>query len=306
VQADGTTVIQAPGTTGSAATGTASTQASTPQATIIADKRTNTIIVRGTQAQVDQIAQIIPSLDVRVPQVNVQVRIQEITESASRSLGVDWKAGFGNFIVNVASSGVKAIFDPTQSLVGFNLGATLNALEQQGMTKRVYDGTVTMQSGQRSLNNSTDSQNASSGAAAHLQSGGRLELNIPSQAANVPAIQRQIDYGVTIDFYNPQVAPDGSITVRVKGVVNQPKTAITGSTLPNLLDFSNSEAQTTITFKSGETVLLSGLLGTNQTTTTTGLPFLSSIPVIGSLFGKQSSTNDRSQLLVVITGTVVQ
>jgi len=309
-QADGTTVIQLPGTTGSTATGTASgtasTQASTPQATIIADKRTNTIIVRGTQAQVDQIAQIIPSLDVRVPQVNVQVRIQEITESASRSLGVDWKAGFGNFIVNVASSGVKAIFDPTQSLVGFNLGATLNALEQQGMTKRVYDGTVTMQSGQRSLNNSTDSQNASSGAAAHLQSGGRLELNIPSQAANVPAIQRQIDYGVTIDFYNPQVAPDGSITVRVKGVVNQPKTAITGSTLPNLLDFSNSEAQTTITFKSGETVLLSGLLGTNQTTTTTGLPFLSSIPVIGSLFGKQSTTNDRSQLLVVITGTVVQ
>jgi len=102
------------------------------------------------------------------------------------------------------------------------------------------------------------------------------------------------------------VAPDGSITVRVKGVVNQPKTAITGSTLPNLLDFSNSEAQTTITFKSGETVLLSGLLGTNQTTTNTGLPFLSSIPVIGSLFGKQSTTNDRSQLLVVITGTVVQ
>ncbi|WP_424951604.1 type II secretion system protein GspD [Deinococcus sp.] len=316
VQPDGTTVLQPPSNTqtGTAATGTAQaattaqagTPAGTPQATIISDKRTNTLIIRGTQAQVDQIAQIIPSLDVRVPQVNVQVRIQEVTESASRSLGVDWKAGFGNFVVNVASSAVTAIFDPTRSLVGFNLGATLNALETQGMTKRVYDGAVTMQSGQRQLGSTTDTQNASNGAAAHLQSGGRLELNIPSAAANVPAIQRQIDYGVTLDFYNPQVAPDGTITLRVKGAVNQPKTAITGSTLPNLLDFSNSEAQTTITFKSGETVLLSGLLGTNQTSTNTGIPFLSSIPVIGALFGTQRTSNDRSQLLVVITGNVLQ
>jgi len=318
VQPDGTTII-APTTTGSAsqttATGTTGTGAATAsgsgqtnatQATIISDKRTNTLIVRGTQAQVDQIAQIIPSLDVKVPQVNVQVRIQEVTESASRSLGLDWKAGFGNFVVNVASSAVSAIFDPTRALVGFNLGATLNALEQQGMTKRVYDGAVTMQSGQRALSGSTDTQNASSSAAAHLQSGGRLELNIPSSAAGIPSIQKQIDYGVAIDFFNPQVAPDGSITLRVRGVINQPKTAITGTTLPNILDFSNSEAQTTITFKNGETVLLSGLLGTNQTTTTTGVPFLSSIPLIGALFGKQSTTNDRTQLLVVITGNVLQ
>jgi len=312
IQADGTTVIQPPASSTTAASTGTSVQSGTPAtssavpATIISDKRTNTLIVRGTQTQVDQIAQIIPSLDVRVPQVNVQVRIQEVTESASRSLGLDWKAGFGNFVVNVASSAVTAIFDPTRALVGFNLGATLNALETQGMTKRVYDGAVTMQSGQRSLGGSTDTQNASSGAAAHLQSGGRLELNIPSSAANVPAIQRQIDYGVTIDFFNPQVAPDGSITLRVRGVVNQPKTAITGSTLPNLLDFSNSEAQTTITFKNGETVLLSGLLGTNQTTTNTGVPFLSSLPLVGALFGKQSTTNDRTQLLVVITGNVLQ
>ncbi|WP_425145355.1 secretin N-terminal domain-containing protein [Deinococcus sp.] len=313
IQADGTTIIQPPTpttTTGTVAAstgaGTTPTPSTTTQATIISDKRSNTLIVRGTQAQVNQVAELIPSLDVKVPQVNVQVRIQEIGDTASRALGVDWKAGIGNFVVNVASGNLKAIFDPTQNLVGFNLGATLTALEQQNMTKRIYDGSVTMQSGQRSLGGNTQTQSASSGAAAHIQSGGRLELNIPSSAANVPAIQKQIDYGVTLDFFNPQVAPDGTITLRVRGVVNQPKTAITGSTLPNLLDFSNSEAQTTITFKAGETVLLSGLLGTNQTSTNSGIPFLTSIPVIGSLFGNQQTTTDRTQLLVVITGNVLQ
>ena len=326
IQPDGTTVIQPPAsaTSSTAAAGSAATgsgtgtaagasggvagngSAGSTQATIISDKRTNTLIVRGTQIQVNQIAELIPSLDVKVPQVNVQVRIQEIGENASRSLGIDWKAGFGNFVVNIASGALNAIFDPTQALVGFNIGATLNTLEQQNLTKRVYDGSITMQSGQRSLGGSTETQSASSGAAAHIQSGGRLEVNIPSSAANVPAIQKQIDYGVTLDFYNPQVAPDGTISLRVRGVVNQPKTAITGSTLPNILDFSNSEAQTTITFKAGETVLLSGLLGTNQTTTNTGIPYLTSIPVIGSLFGKQQTTTDRTQLLVVITGNVLQ
>ena len=261
------------------------------------------MIIRGTQAQVDQISQIIPSLDVRVPQVNLQVRIQEINETASRSLGVDWKAGFGNFVVNVASTAVKAIFDPTQALVGFNLGATLSALENQGMTKRVYDGAVTMQSGQRSLGATSAVSNSSSSAAAHVQSGGRIELNIPSGAANVPPIQRQIDYGVTLDFYSPQVAPDGTITVRVSGkVTGEPGDVTNGQ----VIRFTNSEAQTTITFKAGETVLLSGLLGTNQATTNDGVPFLSSIPLIGALFGKQTTNTTRSQLLVVITGNVLQ
>jgi len=307
LQADGTTIIQPP-TTASSALSAAPTpatavQVSAPQATIIADERTNTLIIRGTQAQVDQISQIIPSLDVRVPQVNLQVRIQEINETASRSLGVDWKAGFGNFVVNVASTAVKAIFDPTQALVGFNLGATLSALENQGMTKRVYDGAVTMQSGQRSLGATSAVSNSSSSAAAHVQSGGRIELNIPSAAANVPPIQRQIDYGVTLDFYSPQVAPDGTITVRVSGkVTGEPGDVTNGQ----VIRFTNSEAQTTITFKAGETVLLSGLLGTNQATTNDGVPFLSSIPLIGALFGKQTTNTTRSQLLVVITGNVLQ
>ena len=73
-----------------------------------------------------------------------------------------------------------------------------------------------------------------------------------------------------------------------------------------VIRFTNSEAQTTITFKAGETVLLSGLLGTDQATTTAGVPFLSSIPIIGTLFGQQTTRNNRSQLLVVITGNVLQ
>ncbi|MVN85485.1 secretin [Deinococcus sp. HMF7620] len=296
-------------TSAPAAGPTTSTPTATPQtntATIIADKRTNSLIVRGTTEQVTQIAELIPQLDQRVPQINVQVRIQEITERAARSLGVNLRAGFGGFTVSSSGgAGLAASFDPTQSLIGFNLGATLNTLQTQGLSKSVYDGSITMQSGQRSLGSSTDTQNASSTAAASIKSGGRLEINIPA-VGDGQAIQKQIDYGVNLDFFSPQVAPDGTITLRVRGQVNNPRTAITASSLPNLIDFANSEAQTTLTFKSGETLMLSGLLSNREATTNGGVPFLSSIPVIGALFGNQSTTREQTQLLVVITGNVVR
>ncbi|GHF48900.1 type II secretory pathway component GspD/PulD (secretin) [Deinococcus metalli] len=272
-------------------------------ATIIADVRTNTLIVRGTAEQVTQIAELIPNLDKVVPQINVQVRIQEITDTALRSLGVDWKLGFGGFNIGVGQSGLTATFDPTRSLVGFNLGPSLTALENQGMTKRVYDGSVTMQSGQRSLTSASGADNASSNAAASIKSGGRVELNIPSTSGN---IVRQIDYGVNLDFFSPQVAPDGTITLRVRGQINQPSSPLPTTGVPNILSFTNSEAQSTITFKSGQTVLMSGLMSTNETSSKVGVPILSSIPLIGAAFGKQDTNRTQTQLLVVITGTVVQ
>lgn len=295
----------APSATPAVGTATATAPAEQP-VTIIADKRTNTLVVRGSQTQVDQVAELIPQLDKVVPQVNVQVRIQEITEKAMRSLGLDWKLNFGGFQVKVGGTGLGATFDPTQSLVGFNIFPTLTALEEQSLAKKVYDGSITMQSGQRSIGNNSPTQNASSTAAASIKSGGRLEINIPSAAANVPAIQKQIDYGVNLDFFDPQVAPDGTITLRVRGQVSDPNTVIAGNTLPNIIDFSNSEAQSIVTFKSGQTLLLTGLMGSKNKSTTGGVPYLSSIPVIGAAFGKQGYDNTATQLLVVITGTVVK
>lgn len=282
---------------------TAEATVNTSAATLIADRRTNTLIVRGTAAQVAQVAELIPQLDQVVPQINVQVRIQEINETAARTLGMDWKVNFGGFNVSVGGSGLGATFDPTRSLVGFNIFPTLQALETQGFTKRVYDGNISMQSGQRSLGTGTTSQNASANAAASIKSGGRLEINIPSAAGN---IEKQIDYGLNLDFFDPQVAPDGTITLRVRGQVNNIAGALPTTALPNLLNFTNSEAQSTVTFKNGQTVLMSGLLGTTESRTTSGVPLLSSIPVIGAAFSKQTTDRSQTQLLVIITGTVVK
>ncbi len=258
----------------------------TPALSIIADPRSNSLIVRGTEGQIAQVAELIPTLDVRVPAINVELRIQEISETGSRSLGLDWTAGFGNFVTKIIGGSLTALFDITQSSAGFNIGATLNALEQQGFTKRVNDANVTLFSGQTTP--------------AIVKSGGQIFVNL---VGTQTTIQRQIDYGVTVQLSNPQVSPDGTIKFDVQSAV---KDTLGDITNPNLIQLTNREAQTSIALKSGQTALLGGLLSNTERNTTQGVPFLSSIPVIGNLFKTQVSSSERSQLLLVVTANVVE
>ena len=65
------------------------------------------------------------------------------------------------------------------------------------------------------------------------------------------------------------------------------------------------KAQTTINVGSGETTVLAGLIGTDSGSGTQGLPLLSKIPLIGGLFGSQSYRNKRTELVILITPTVI-
>lgn len=262
----------------------AAVQATTP-VTLIADPRSNTLIARGTEAQLNQIAELIPVLDVKVPQVNIQVRVQEIRESASRSLGVDWSAGIGNFTTKILGGALTTLFDATKSFAGLNLGATLNALEQQGLLKQVNDANISMFAGQKDPS--------------FIKSGGKLFVNIVAAQAT---IQREIDYGVTVQVDNVQVDPDGTINFKIGSSVKTPQDV----TNVNLLNLVNREAQTTLSLKSGQTALLGGLLSTKVDNSTQGVPFLSSIPIIGQLFKTTKNSTENTQLLLVITANVVK
>ena len=253
---------------------------------IIADARTNTLIARGTQLQINQIAELIPTLDKRLPSINVQVRIQEVSETATNTLGLDWSAGLGNFTTKILGGSLTGIFDATKSLAGFNVGATLNALEKQGVSKRVDDSNVTLDGGQPE---------------AILKSGGELSINIVGNGTQ--KIEKTLPYGVQISLTNARVDPDGTIHVDVASKVTD---FISAPTEVALINTTNREARTSITLKSGQTALLGGLLTNKDKFNSTGVPFLSSIPLIGNLFKTENRETERTQILLVVSANIVE
>jgi type IV pilus assembly protein PilQ len=133
-----------------------------------------------------------------------------------------------------------------------------------------------------------------------IRSGGRIELNIPSTPQN---INKTLTFGVKIDV-SPTIAADGSITLDLNAEVSSVQNAANPD--PNRIDFTDNVAKSVVRMKSGQTLLLGSLLATTQDVTTTGVPILSAIPLLGDLFKTTKTTDDQKQLLVVITADIIK
>jgi type IV pilus assembly protein PilQ len=274
-------------TAGTAAPGAAAV-AALPSISIVADDQSNTLIIRGPEATVAGLVSLLPRLDLPQQLVNIGIRIQENNDRATRSLGVDWKnIGLGNFSGSIVGGSLNFLFNAINALPGLNLEAALNALETQGLSRRINDTTLTV------LNNGTGS----------LRSGGRIELNIPSVGQGGPPIEKTLTFGVKIDV-SPTIAADGSITLDLNTEVSSVPNAANPN--PNRIDFVDNVAKSVVRLKSGQTLLLASLLATTQDVTTSGVPILSAIPLLGDLFKTTQTTDEQKQLLVVITADIIK
>ncbi len=289
-------LVAGPTTTTTAAGAVTTVGTAVPNATavqavnisIVADDTSNTLIIRGPEASVAGLVALLPRLDKPQQLVNIGIRIQENSDSATRSLGVNWSnIGLGNFSGSILGGALNFVVDATNSLAGLNVTAALDALETQGLSRRINDSSLTV------LNNGTGS----------IRSGGRIEISIASTGQGGAPINKTLTFGVKIDA-SPTIAADGSITLDLSAEVS----SVLNSTNPNpnRIDFVDSTAKSVVRLKSGQTLLLGSLLATTQDSTTSGVPILSAIPLIGDLFKTTKTSDEQKQLLVVVTADIIK
>jgi type IV pilus assembly protein PilQ len=257
----------------------------TPTATVVADERTNTLIVTGTAEDLALVEGLIPRLDQAVPQVNLRVRIQEVQSNLTRSLGLKWNtiAG-GNVVASILDSGLSLIFDSTRSLAALNIVATLDALQRQGLSRALRDVNQTV------LNNQT----------ARLQSGETFLIRrvVENRVERVP-----FDIGIIVEV-TPQITADGQILLNIRAEVS-------GNVQRNPVDgdvdrFTKQVVTTTLRVRDGQTVVLGGLTSQENTQTVQGVPILMDIPLIGELFKQRTGETTDRELLVVITADILK
>lgn len=260
----------------------ADTPAPPPLFTVVADERTNTLLVTAPPAIQEQIAALIPELDVPQQQINVQVRIQEVTTSAVQNLGINLRGGLGNFAVNFLDGALRFIFDAQNAISGLNIGAVLDTLERQGLARRVDDTTLTIS------NNSTGS----------ILAGGTIFVLLPSANEN---IEREIEYGVQIDV-SPRINNEGLIILDVSARIDDPISELTN---PNFFEISTRRINSVVTLSPGQTVLLGGVFQNSFNAATEGIPFLSSLPIIGGAFSRNVNNLSNTEILLVITADIL-
>jgi len=285
---------------------------------IVPDERSNTIVVHGTNKDVQDVACLVSRLDVRTPQVLIESNLVETTPTFARSLGINMATAFNKGRVQTRTmfpagspfsgtptitpdSGGSPIVNPASGFIfgylGNNVAAALTAAENEGNVKIISRPSVV------TLN----------GVPSTIRSDRILRIALPTGTTNNaigstpsagPAIAvQEIPIGITLSV-TPQVSSDGfvlmNIRVRSSSIANS--ATVSGGTAGVIpFDELNREAEVNVLVRDGETIVIGGILKDTAQDSTGGVPYLKDIPVLGWLFKNWSVQKDLEELIVFIT-----
>jgi len=267
-----------------------------PQVTVVAEPRTNTLIVTGTAEQIALAERLIPNLDRPVQQVQLQIRVQAVSGEVIRNLGIKWETvSGGNLIASFLSTGLNLIFDATRSLASLNIRAVLDALEKQQLSRRLSDANVLVED---NYGADTSDLRATGAKGAEIKVGGRLLIPI---TIGDQITVREFDYGLLVRV-RPQISTDGNILLEVfTQTGGDPADGPAGS-----IRIPQQSTLSKLRIRDGQTVVLGGLIQKVTDTSETKIPLLGDIPLLGELFKQRTSSIKDDELIVIITGNIVK
>jgi len=270
---------------------------------IIADQTNNALLILADRGEYGQIQAALAKLDIVPLQVLIEATILEVTLRDVLRFGVQYFFNTGG--LDLADGG-KTILStaaaPIQSLLpGFSFTLT------NGPSPKFIIDTLSQITEVNVLSSPAvlvlDNQNA------RLQVGDQVPITTQAQQSTVTGgapLVNTIEYrdtGVTLDVW-PRVNASGLVTLEISQEVSS-VIATTTSTI-NSPTIQQRLITSTVAINNEETVVLGGLIKEDDTEDKAGIPFLNDLPFIGNLFGSQSSTINRTELLVILTPRVVR
>ena len=228
-------------------------------------------------------------------QVNLRVRIVEMSRSVSRSLGVNWQAlgTLGSFATGygLAASGAGAALGALK-VGSHDANVIIDALAQDNLVRVLAEPNLTVISGE---------------AGSFLVGG---EFPIPVAQQNNQTTIEFKKYGVALRFV-PTVQSDGRINLHVSPEVSQltQQGAVqisSGNSSISIPALSVRRAETSVELGSGQTFALAGLLQDAVTTTGNGVPLLGDLPVLGALFRSSGFQRQETELVILVTPYIVR
>jgi type IV pilus assembly protein PilQ len=291
-----------------------------------ADFERNLIVATGTPAQLDVLEQLIKEFDRPIQQVLIEARFITVTEPAFMRLGVAWETGRNLLNQQAVQSEdftklaqvpvALPISETFTNILGrANLSATLTALEQSGESQTLSAPRVTLINNlpatisdgkiqyyyeeytvaQTVFERGTTSSLVPKGTPTKLTSGVQLDV-----VASISGDGESILMGL-----HPKVSSDVQLvtfaTVTDVNALGEPVSTFD----IKLPESRTQELSTRVSVRSGETVVMGGVMERNQTTYVESVPLLGNIPIIGALFRRRTEIDTPRYLLIFVTATIV-
>ena len=265
---------------------------------VTVDGRNNQIIITDIAEKVKKAKEIIKKIDKVTPQVMIEARIVEATDTFSREIGTSWSISgtrTDGSLGGLLGYDMSATNPPTTSLgsIGFTFSRLI------GNTFRVVDARL--------------AASESEGNVKIISAPKILTLdNKPAkikQGLAYPYNKLDADGNTTTEFKDialelevtPHITPDERVTMKIVIKNNE-----IGAVINNQISFTTKEAYTELLVDDGDTIVIGGIRKTRKDIGEEGLPYLRKIPVLGWLFKTKKDEDTGEELLIFITPRVVQ
>ncbi|UOG93198.1 MAG: type II secretion system secretin GspD [Candidatus Thiothrix sulfatifontis] len=271
---------------------------------IVADKTNNSLMIMSTEDAYKQIQESLKRLDVMPMQVQVEASIMEVTLTDGLEYGLQWYfKNDGNAFGSNGLGGLGSNGDGYMTPGGFSFSATLgaervmgalNALARESKVRVLSSPSILVLDNQTASIKVGDQQPVFTGSLSSPNGNG-------TSLTTATTVQYK-DTGVSLQV-TPQVNNNGLVKMDIQQDITDVGEidSATGNR-----SFLQRNIKSTVAVKSGETIVLGGLIRDNNTQGRNGVPGLSKVPVVGNLFSANSSGGKRTELLVLITPTAIK
>src|SRR3989454_3248027 len=264
-----------------------------PRGRVAVDPRTNALLITGTSAQHEEVVKVLGALDIKIPQVVIQVSVVEVAATAVRGLGL-WSGdtasaapggvGFGNVMLDSASR--RLTFNLVSStLLNFNLRALVN----EGKAKILTSPRIATLDGNK----------------ATIQLATRVPIfTTQTTQGVVTTTVSYIDVGVKL-VTTPRVNTDNLITLSLTPEVSSLGTQEIFSG-QSAFRVNTRNADTTLAVPDGRTIVLGGLIDPSERAAVLKAPLLRGMPILGGVFRTTDTNASETEVIFMITPQIVK
>ena len=290
---------------------------------ILADERTNAIVIMSSYADMLSIKQIVEQMDIMLSQVVIETVIVSVTFADSNETGMDWvqramlsgsgsggdspgiafaTAGGGGTTTPRNALTLTSTSDLTTSdlnggvtfigtIFDLNIDLILRAIQTDNRSRLMSSPRITTLDNKEAVLESTDR--------IYWKEGTTYYSNSDYTSENI----KNEDIGIKLTV-TPRINKNGYITLTIEQEIqtNDGFTTLNGSDYPNL---NTRKMGADVAVQSGETVVLGGLAQNSISTSQTKVPILGSIPVLGWLFRSTKEEHTRQEIIVFLTPRVI-
>lgn len=263
---------------------------------IVPDALTNSLLLRATDHDFALLSEAVERLDVRPLQVLIEVLIIEARRDRSFSLGADLDlatqdlGGGATVDGSLRGAGLGDVVIRFMDLAKGRIDALISVAESRGDVKIISRPVLI-------ASNNTEARFLVGSQRPFVQ----VSRSLPTDTPSRDQVVQYRDVGTKLTV-RPTINADGYVSLVVQQEVN----AATSETQFDAPIISTREAFTQVLVRDGQTIVIGGLQDQQQDYTRHGIPILSSIPLIGGLFGGQSRRSTATELFLFLTPRIIR